>query len=229
MTAELFLRPRRGERLEADMASSLGESAPAPGYAARERQDPYGWVRGLCGTQAGFALALSDMPRTKAAREQALGGFVEPRRPNPRVLGEPRRLTPAGMRVASAWVVQGVQRGGGPVALWETAANWRRQNMKNQEDKDLEKWLGGPRRLDSALDMASYVTTDYDPVYLRVCHGEHNRTLIRWVTVLYPPDWSNPRSAPTAIFKLRRHDAHMVAASHGRTLTPHPSGGYWLD
>jgi hypothetical protein len=203
-----------------DRPATTTATVPAP----RTEQDPHTWVRGLCSSQLALALTLSDMPRTTADRDQAVGGYLPAQFPHP------RRLTPAGVRVVNAWVAQGTERAGGLLALWQAANQWREMNRdrtwNTPQGKAFFRRFGNQRRLNSAVSMARYVPTEFDPIMVRVRTTEATEHIVCELNRSYTPE-DESRSG-VAVFQMRRHDARMAAVLFGRALAPHFAGGYSL-
>lgn len=209
-------------------ALTTPSTVPAPRSAATT--DSNDWVLSLPRADLALALALSDLPRTRAGQDQALGGFANPDR-RAGTLGE---LNSAGVSQLMAWAAQGIERAGGVLALWQTACQWRTHNLNRTwatpAGKAFTRRFGSQRRTQHATDWAGKLPTVFEAATVRISITAETAELVEDLGALFRDVSAHHHSCPpmTALFRMTRHDARMTAAHFGRTLVPFLHGGYSL-
>ena len=200
-------------------------SVPAPRTA--QPVDPNAWVSELNHSELRLALALSDMPRTRTAIDDALGGYTR-LRPVP----APRELNPAGTRTINAWAAQGIERAGGLMTLWQDASRLlefnRTETWDTPQAKTFTKRFGGIRRLDIARSMVWHVATSFVTVKVRIRVTATTEPVVRELGRRYPLDTTTHQGPYETVYTMRRHHAHLAASAFSMDLVPHIHGGYTL-
>lgn len=203
-------------------------TVPAP--RAATPTGPNTWVLSLPLTDLALALALSDLPHTRTTQDQALGGFINPDRP----AGTRGVLNSAGISQLMAWAVQGIERAGGVLALWQAACQWRSHNLNRTwstpAGKALTRRFGSQRRTQDATDWAGKLPVVFEATLVRISITADSIDLVKDLGGLFRDVSEHDRSCPpmTAVFRMTRHDAQMAADHFGRTLVPHVFGGFAL-
>lgn len=202
---------------------------PAP--RTEEPLDPNAWVLSLPRTDLTLALALSELPRTRAEQDKAIGGYINPHRP----AGTPGVLNPAGVRMLTAWAAQGIDRAGGVLALWQATCQWRTHNRNRTWNtpagKAFTRRFGPHRRTQHATNWAADLPTVFKPTTVRISITADTIDLIKDLGRLFPNATEHDYSgwAHTALFRMTRHDAHMLAEHFEPNQQVVPfQGGYTL-
>jgi hypothetical protein len=205
---------------------------PAP--RTEQAQDPNAWVFSLSPSSLTLALALSDLPRTRAEQDQALGGLTDDYLPAHQVRWTPRAHNPAGVRQLTAWVVQGIERAGGELALWQAACQWRSHNLNRTwstpAGKAFARRFGSQRRTQHATDWAGRMPRASEATTVRITLTARTVDVVHGLGVLFAYTSARTHSTrpETLVYRMSRYEAHMVALHFDRTLIPFVHGGYTL-